>query len=71
MGAIPEAIEEGVNGFLFEPGDSTDLRRWMLRFIDEPELVQTMASKKKQAKSMAEHAAQLIDLYQGMIGKNR
>jgi glycosyltransferase involved in cell wall biosynthesis len=67
MGAIPEAIEEGVNGFLFNPGDSKDLGRWMLRFIEKPDLIRSMASKKKQAKSMAEHAAELIKLYQGVI----
>jgi glycosyltransferase involved in cell wall biosynthesis len=71
LGAIPEAIEEGIHGFLFNPGDSKDLERWMLRFIEKPDLVQTMALKKKPAKSMAEHAAELIDLYRGIIGKDR
>jgi glycosyltransferase involved in cell wall biosynthesis len=71
LGAIPEAITEGANGFLFQPGDSKDLGNRMLRFIEKPELIRSMALKKKQAKSMAEHAAELIDLYRGVIGKKR
>jgi glycosyltransferase involved in cell wall biosynthesis len=67
IGAIPEAVEEGKNGLLFTPGDSEDLRRCMLRFIEEPELIQTMDLKARRVKMMAEHAAELAGIYQGVI----
>lgn len=71
VGAIPEAIEEGVNGLLFEPGNVEGLERCMMRFIEEPRLIQQMRVERQRVKSMAQHAAELIDLYQGVIEKNR
>jgi glycosyltransferase involved in cell wall biosynthesis len=71
IGAIPEAIEEGVNGFLFKPGDREDLRRRMLRFIEAPWLLQEMASKMQRPKSMAEHAIEMVELYNRIIRRKR
>lgn len=69
IGAIPEAIEEGKNGFLFEPGNIEELRDSMLRFVEEPGLLQRMALKMPKVKSMAEHALELEGIYQRMAGK--
>lgn len=71
IGAIPEAIEDGSNGLLFIPGNSEDLQKSMLRFIDDPELVESMSSKTKQAKSMEEQGAEMVEIYRGMVGRNR
>lgn len=71
IGAIPEAIEEGENGFLFAPGDSEDLRKQMLRFIEKPDLAQTMAVKRKKVKFMDEQASELIEIYQRLTERNR
>ena len=70
IGAIPEAIEEGKNGFLFAPGDPEGLRRCMLRFIEEPESIQAMDVKARRVKMMEEHAAELVEIYRGLIGKD-
>ncbi|OGP88468.1 MAG: hypothetical protein A2156_03305 [Deltaproteobacteria bacterium RBG_16_48_10] len=70
IGAIPEAIEEEVNGLFFEPGAPEDLRRCLFRFLRDPGLVQRMASKTKKAKLMDEHAAELVEIYQKVIEKN-
>jgi len=67
MGAIPEAVQEGVNGLLFEPGNIEDLKSCMLKFIESPELVQKMALKMRKVKSMAEHALELEKIYRGII----
>jgi len=69
IGAIPEAIDPGVNGFLFEPGSVKGLRDCMLRFIEEPGLIQQMASKMPKVKTMAEHATELVEVYRELIGK--
>ena len=39
IGAIPEAVTDGVNGLLFEPGDVDDLRRVLVRLVHEPDLL--------------------------------
>jgi glycosyltransferase involved in cell wall biosynthesis len=69
IGAVPEAIKEGENGLLFEPGNMRELRGCMLRFIEEPGLLQRMALKIPKVKSMAEHALELEEIYQGIIGE--
>ena len=71
IGAIPEAVHEGVNGFLFEPGNVGELRRLMLRFIEDPELVRKMASHMPKTKFMEEHAMELEGIYQGIIAKRK
>jgi glycosyltransferase involved in cell wall biosynthesis len=67
IGAIPEAIEEGVNGLLFEPGKVEELRNHMLRFIEEPELVRKLTSNLPKTKLMDEHAIELEQIYRGII----
>lgn len=39
IGALPEVIRQGENGWLFEPGDATDLAVLLRRLHDEPELL--------------------------------
>ncbi len=69
IGAIPEAIKEGENGFLFEPGNIKELRDCMVRFIEAPDLLRQMALKMPKVKSITEHASELEKIYQGAIGK--
>ena len=35
--ALPELVTEGVNGYLFNPGDVVDASRWMALLADHPE----------------------------------
>ena len=67
IGAIPEVVKEGWNGFLFEPGDQEGLTRCMLRFIDDPGLIQKMSSRMPGTKSMEEHALELAEVYEKII----
>ena len=69
IGAIPEAIKDGENGFLFEPGNIKELRDCMVKFIEAPDLLQKMAVKMPKVKSIAEHASELEEIYKGAIGK--
>jgi glycosyltransferase involved in cell wall biosynthesis len=69
IGAILEAVEEGRNGFLFEPGDREGLTRCMLRFIDEPNLAQRMAPHMPKAKFMDEHAVEMEEIYKMMVSQ--
>jgi glycosyltransferase involved in cell wall biosynthesis len=69
IGAIPEAIKDGVNGLLFEPGNVEDLRKCMLKFIEEPRQIQEMASKMAKAKSIVEYAVEMVEIYKRILGK--
>jgi glycosyltransferase involved in cell wall biosynthesis len=70
IGAIPEVVEEGVNGLLFDPGDSESLKTCLLRFIEDPGLARQMASRTKRTKFIKEQAVELIELYRKVTGKN-
>lgn len=71
IGAIPAAIEEGINGFLFRTGDSHDLSKYMIRFIENPRLLKEMFSKLPKPKSMAEHAKEVGEVYKKIIAKKK
>jgi glycosyltransferase involved in cell wall biosynthesis len=43
VGAIPEIIENGYNGFLIEPGDYDSLARRIVQILDEPALREKMS----------------------------
>ena len=66
MGGIPEAIEEGINGFLLPPGDLTAWTAAMSRLVEDHDLITAFhqAQLARQVKSMAEHAAELIQFYE-------
>jgi len=36
--ALPELVSEGVNGYLFQPGDDADAASYMEKLADHPEL---------------------------------
>jgi glycosyltransferase involved in cell wall biosynthesis len=63
IGAIPEFIRDGENGLLFAPGDSSDLRRQMLRIIDTPALVATLSAQTRPPAPMSEHVDRLLEIY--------
>ncbi|OED30838.1 glycosyltransferase family 4 protein [Methanosphaera sp. WGK6] len=44
IGGIPELIEENVNGFLFEPGNSESLKEKLLKVINDKELLKKLES---------------------------
>jgi glycosyltransferase involved in cell wall biosynthesis len=45
---ITDAIQDGVSGFLFEPGAWHDLRQKMIRFLENPFLPQEMGKKARE-----------------------
>ncbi len=45
IGALPDMVESGVNGFLVPPGDTDALLASLLRLLDSPELCEVMGAK--------------------------
>ena len=50
-----ETIVEGENGYIFDPHDPQELASVMRRFLDNPELIQSMGEKSQQM--VAQHSA--------------
>ncbi len=49
VGAVPEILKEGQNGFLVPTGDPVALANGLRRILDDPKLRQTMASNNRLA----------------------
>ena len=48
VGGIPELVEEGVNGFLLQPGDVTGLAQHLQRLMEQPDLVREIAARNRE-----------------------
>jgi glycosyltransferase involved in cell wall biosynthesis len=67
-GPLAEAIEHGIDGLLFTPGDAEDLARQFRRLLDEPGLRERLVRHPKRVASIEENAAQHLDLYRSLLG---
>lgn len=65
-GALPEVVQDGVNGLLFEPENAADLRCCLMRLIAEPDLVRRLGEYETQMKTMDEYADDVENIYQEM-----
>ncbi len=70
IGGIPDLIEDGVSGLLFESGSAADLARALRQLIDDPSRAAVLAAAAPRVKTMAEDAAAWEDAY-AEIAMNR
>ena len=75
IGGLPEIIEEGLTGSLFEPGDGDDLARQVRFLWDDPQLCRRMgiAGRQKAIQKYTEDAYfhNLMAVYQGAIQRSK
>jgi glycosyltransferase involved in cell wall biosynthesis len=71
VAALPEIIEDGVDGILLAPGDSLGLMTWILNLLDDASLAKRMgeAARQKVATKFTWDlaAAQLERIYEGLV----
>jgi glycosyltransferase involved in cell wall biosynthesis len=68
LGAIPEFVNDGYDGFLFQPGDADDLYSKMLRFVHEPELAASFSANiSGSPKAMVQQAEEIEAMYSQLI----
>ena len=67
IGGIPELVQDGVNGFLFTPGDAKDLLSKMRLFIEDRSLLERLRANIGTVKSIKENAQELEAIYQELI----
>lgn len=63
MGGIPDFIDEGRSGFLFEPGNPNDLAQKILRFLEDPGLLGRMQQAISAPRGFAAYVDDLIRIY--------
>jgi len=68
-GGIPEMIEDGNNGLLFDCGSPESLSGRMKTVVDNPELLETFRQNIPKIKTMAEDAEFTLDKYRELIGQ--
>lgn len=71
IASIPEAIEDGVTGFLIEPGDVKTLQEKILLFVENADLRERMSKmsykKIREEFSLQECLGRLETIYKGLI----
>ncbi len=67
IGGIPEFIEKGVNGFIFNPCDSADLASVLFRFMSDSSLLGRMQNNIQPPKSFETYLDELLRNYREAI----
>jgi glycosyltransferase involved in cell wall biosynthesis len=68
LGALPEKVEDGVNGRLFTAGDPGDLARVLQELIDEPQQLARLAEATRPGPDMHAHSELLVSIYRSLAG---
>jgi len=63
LGALPEKVQEGVNGCLFRAGDAADLRARLQQLIARPEQLAKLRQGIQPPRPLSAHAAELETIY--------
>jgi len=63
IGGIPELIEDGKNGLLFNPSDVNDLRKKLQYLIDNPSKIELLGAYNSQVKDISENAKEIEEIY--------
>ncbi len=64
LGGIPEQIKEGVDGFLFQGRDLSDLSQLLRTLTTEPQRARALRGKVRPPLGIAEHASAMLRRYQ-------
>ncbi|MBX2997426.1 MAG: glycosyltransferase family 4 protein [Caldilineaceae bacterium] len=67
LGAMPEKVQDGRAGRLFEAGNVADLTGVLRDLVAHPHALAQMAEQIVPAPGMAEHADHLLSIYEGLI----
>jgi len=63
----PELVDDGFNGFLFEPGDVRGLSEKILKAVDSPELGSKARETIRKSFDLDQNAMKYIELYEELI----
>ena len=66
-GGVPEAIDDEVNGLLFDPLNQAELRSKIDRLITEPGLIRYLEMNVRPPATVEQSAVNLLDLYEDVV----
>ena len=69
-GALPEVIQDGRNGLLFEPENAEDLRRCLRRLLDEPALLAQLTPDQFAWRDADAYAREVEQTYEAVLGQS-
>ena len=69
-GALPEIIEDGRNGLLFEPENAADLRRCLRRLLDDPGLLARLKPERFAWRDADAYAQDIERTYEAVLGQS-
>ena len=70
IGGIPDFVDDGVNGFLFRPGDSLDLMNKMKIILDNLQKIAQFSHNIRPHKTLSDHAKEILDYYIAITEKS-
>jgi glycosyltransferase involved in cell wall biosynthesis len=69
IGGIPEFINNGVNGLLFNPGDVNDLKEKIEYIIENRELIERLKKNTPEVENIEDNAREIEETYNRLIAK--
>jgi glycosyltransferase involved in cell wall biosynthesis len=67
IGVLPGRIRHGLDGLLFEAGNSRELHSILRRFLDEPSLLQDLRSNIRSPRLMTDHVLDVGHIYRMVV----
>lgn len=67
IGGIPESIKDGINGFLFKPGNINDLHKKIDLIIKNPSIIEKIKQNIKFPKNIEENTKEIESLYKNLL----
>jgi len=71
VAGLSEVIEHGKNGFLFPPGNASELAHSILSLLENRALLEVMSKNSKSPLSIQEYVARLLEVYNNLIEKEK
>lgn len=71
IGGIPELVDDGVNGVLFNPEDVNDLKEKIEYIINNPEIIKKFKDNMPEIKSIEKNAKELEEMYTKLVMRSK